>query len=437
MFKMFALTGVAACLMSAPAIAQNSQPSPALSPATQKLAEQVREKQKEVVGETRDIEMRAKAEEMIAKAEKFLRSRQDKATGGWSVPTVTKEGASGPLFPAFTALVLDGLLMDPKADPEKDPTIKAGVKFLLDHQQPDGGIYERDLPQYNTSLAVSALSKVHTPRAREAVEKGVKFLKSIQWGEQADPTVGGKEASKPVTRDHPFYGGVGYGSHSRPDNSNLVFFMQALQDAGVSPQDEAVKRAVVFLQRTQMDDRVNDQQFAKGSRQGGFVYSTVEDAKSVEERSGSSEAGTIEETLSDGTTASRLRCYGSMTYAGFKSYIYAEIPKTDPRMQYAYDWIRRNYTVDENPGIGSNGQYYYYVIFARALKAWGEPTVKTLSAKNELTGQEHAWRSELIEKLASLQNEDGSFKSFAKRWMEANPDLITAYALIALRQAIE
>jgi hypothetical protein len=36
-----------------------------------------------------------------------------------------------------------------------------------------------------------------------------------------------------------------------------------------------------------------------------------------------------------------------------------------------------------------------------------------------------------------MQNEDGSFKSVSKRWMEGNPDLITAYAVIALRQAIE
>jgi squalene-hopene/tetraprenyl-beta-curcumene cyclase len=435
MMKSLCFSGIAACLVACPVLAQPG--AAPLSPAAQKLAEQVRETQNQVAAQTRDVEVRAHAEDMIARAERYLRSRQDKATGGWCVPAVTKEGVSGPLFPAFTALVVDGLMMNPKADPEKDPAIATGVKFLLDHQQPDGGIYERDLPQYNTSLAVSALSKVHTARAREAVERGVRFLKSIQWGEGADPSVGGKEGAKKVGRDHPYYGGVGYGKNSRPDNSNLSMFLQALEDAGVSPEDDAVKRAVVFLQRTQMDDRVNDMKFAKGSRQGGFVYSTVEDAQSMEERSGSSEAGTMEETLSDGTTASRLRCYGSMTYAGFKSYIYAEIPRTDPRMQYAYDWIRRNYTVDENPGIGSSGQYYYYVIFARALRAWGEPTIRTLNAKNEPTGQERNWRAELVEKLAGMQNEDGSFKSVSKRWMEGNPDLITAYAVIALRQAME
>lgn len=437
MLKTLSAAGIAACLISNSTLAQTVEPLPPLSPAAQKLAEQVKETQKKVAAATEDVETRAKAELLIEKAEKFLRSRQDKETGGWSVPAVTKDGPAGPLFPAFTALVLDGMLMDPKADPEKDPVIAAGVKFLLNHQKSDGGIYDRDLPQYNTSLSVSALSKVRSARSKDAVEKGVAFLKKMQWGEASDPTVGGKEAPKPVTRDHQFYGGVGYGRHSRPDNSNLAMFMQALQDAGVSPQDEAVKRALVFLERTQMDDRINDQQYAKGSRQGGFVYSTVENAATMEERTGQSMAGMIEETLSDGTVASRLRAYGSMTYAGFKSYLFAELPKDDPRVKAAFDWIRRNFTVDENPGAGTNGQYYYYVVFARALRAAGEPTIKTLDAKNTPTGEERNWRKELVEKLASLQNEDGSFKSVSQRWMENNPDLITAYSLIALRQAIE
>ncbi len=415
-----------------------SKPAPKpLSAEAQEMAKKVQQKEKSIAAATADVEVRAKAEEMIEKAEKFLRSRQDKATGGWSISKPDKEGKAPPQMPAVTALIVNGLLMDPTRDPAKDPTVAAGVKFLLNYQQPDGGIYDKALPSYNTSLAVSALSKVNSPMSKSAVDKGVAFLRSLQWSEQADPKVGGAEASKPITRDHPFYGGVGYGKHGRPDNSNLHMFTQALEDAGVSGQDEAVKRALEFLKRTQMDERVNPEKYAKGSRQGGFVYATVEEAQSVEGRPGQSEAGSFEETLSDGTKASRLRAYGSMTYAGFKTYIYAEVPKTDIRMTAAYDWIRRNYSVDENPGIGSAGLYYYYVVFSRALKSWGEPTVKLLSEGNTPTGQERNWRADLVAKLGELQNQDGSFKSVNNRWMENNPDLIAAYALIALRQVVE
>ena len=407
-----------------------------LSPEAQEMAKKVQQKERSIAAATADVEVRAQAEEMIEKAEKFLRSTQDKQTGGWSISKPDKEGKAPAQMPAITALVVNGMLMDPARDAEKDSSVLQGVKFLLNYQQPDGGIYDRALPSYNTSLAVSALSKVQMPAAKSAVQKGVAFLRGLQWTEQADPKVGGAEASKPVTREHPFYGGVGYGKHGRPDNSNLHMFTQALEDAGVSGQDEAVKRALEFLKRTQMDERINPEKYAKGSRQGGFVYATVEEAQSVEGRPGQSEAGSFEETLSDGTKASRLRAYGSMTYAGFKTYIYAEVPKTDIRMTAAYDWIRRNYSVNENPGIGAAGQYYYYVVFSRALRAWGEPTVKLLSEGNTPTGQERNWRADLVAKLAELQNEDGSFKSVSTRWMENNPDLITAYVLIALRQVV-
>ncbi len=47
------------------------------------------------------------------------------------------------------------------------------------------------------------------------------------------------------------------------------------------------------------------------------------------------------------------------------------------------------------------------------------------------------WANDLIDKMATLQNEDGSFKSVDSRWMEDNPVLITAYALLALQHAVD
>lgn len=218
-------------------------------------------------------------------------------------------------------------------------------------------------------------------------------------------------------------------------------FMQALQDAGVSSEDEAVKRALVFLERTQMLDEVNEMTYADGSRQGGFVYATVENAQSVDGRAGQSMAGMTEESLDDGTKVSRLRAYGSMTYAGFKSYIYADLPRDDVRVKAALGWIQRHYTVEENPGMGTDGLYYYYVTFARALDAFGPDTIdivkdaKGTSFDSPGTAESRVWGNDLIDRLAALQNDDGSFRSVDDRWMENNPVLITAYAVIALRHA--
>jgi squalene-hopene/tetraprenyl-beta-curcumene cyclase len=144
--------------------------------------------------------------------------------------------------------------------------------------------------------------------------------------------------------------------------------------------------------------------------------------------SGQSFAGTMEETLSDGTTASRLRSYGSMSYAGFKSLIYAGLNADDPRVVAARAWIERHYTVDENPGVGTDGQYYYYVVFSKSLAALG---AKGLT----VNGSAVDWRGDLVAKLTSLQEPDGSFRVLDDRWMEDNKVLTAAYGLIALGAA--
>ena len=208
--------------------------------------------------------------------------------------------------------------------------------------------------------------------------------------------------------------------------------LQALHDAGVSGDDPAFARAVVFLQRTQMADSVNDQAYADGSSQGGFIYATAPESDRVGE--GESKAGMIWESTDDGERISRLRCYGSMTYAGFKSYVYADLDRDDERVRLAYDWIRAHYALDENPGIGDEGRYYYYMIFGRALGAWGEPTIEIINEDGSTEPRD--WANDLIDQLESMQNEDGSFESVNDRWMENNPVLITSYALIALQSAM-
>lgn len=370
-----------------------------------------------------DQEHYDQARSMIARSISYLRAQQDQETGGWAV------NPKGPNFPAITGLVITGMIADPAID-ANDPAVRRGVEYILSFRQPDGGIYDRVLPSYNTSLCLSALSKVNRPEAAAAIEPAIQFLKSLQWCE--DAMEGSAETAR-VERDHPFYGGVGYGGSSRPDNSNLNFFLQALHDAGLSCDDPAFQRALVFLQRTQMDDRVNDMPYAAGSRQGGFIYSTGPDKDHAGE--GESKGPMIEETLDDGTTASRLRAYGSMTYAGFKSMIYANLSRDDPRVQFAYDWICRNYTLEENPGVGTDGFYYYMLTFSRALDAWGGSTITPLT-EGSAKGTIRDWQNDLVDRLAELQNEDGSFRPIDDRWMESNPVLITAYCLIALQHAM-
>ncbi len=368
----------------------------------------------------------ATARGMIDKAIAWLRTQQDADTGGWSVNPDPK----GPNYPAITGLVVNGMLMDPAIDAE-DPGIQKAVKFILSYRQPDGGIYDKVLPSYNTSICLSALAQVQRPESASAIKPAQDFLRSLQWSEDSleAPTETGK-----VTKDHPFYGGIGYGKHGRPDNSNLGLMIQGMHDSGLSSTDPAYQRALVFLSRTQMVDGINDQAYADDSRQGGFIYATAEDKDSA--GAGQSHAATIEESLDDGTKVSRLRCYGSMTYTGFKSLIYANLDRNDPRVKSAYDWIRRNYTVAENPGMGDEGMYYYFLSLARALDAWGSATIETVGGEGS-SSETRDWANDLVDRLQGLQNPDGSFRTIDDRWMENNPVLITAYALITLQEAAD
>jgi squalene-hopene/tetraprenyl-beta-curcumene cyclase len=122
-----------------------------------------------------------------------------------------------------------------------------------------------------------------------------------------------------------------------------------------------------------------------------------------------------------------------MTYSGFKSMLYAKVDREDPRVQAAWDWIRRYYTLDHNPNMpqrqSREGLFYYLHVFSKALRAWGEPIIV------DDKGVKHDWRMELADQLAGLQNKDGSWVNKAERWMESNPVLATAYAILALQEA--
>lgn len=362
-------------------------------------------------------EHQRKAELIAARAMEYIESRQNPDTLGFD------DDPEAQTLPAITGLVVTGFMLDPGVD-ERHPVVLTGTRYILKHQQPDGGIYKDMLPSYNTAICLSALAMVNRPEALSGMLKGRDFLKTLQHGDfnSSNPEDPGFE--EPIGTDHPYYGGVGYGKHGRPDLSNLSFFIQALHDTGLSTNDPAYQRALVFLNRVQMNDDINDMPYADDSDQGGFIYATVPNIESVDGLAGQSQAGTTTETLEDGTEIVCLRAYGSMTYAGFKSLLFADLDPDDPRIAAAWDWIEKNYTLEENPGMGMQGYYYYLCTMARALDAMG---IDEINGRN--------WREDMIDKLEELQHPSGAFRIVESRWMENNDILIAAYALIAVQHA--
>lgn len=352
------------------------------------------------------------ADQVIAKAIAFLKSKQE-ADGSWT----PKSG------PGVTAMIVAAMLEQPGANRD-DPAIAKGIKYVLSKQQKDGSIHDGILENYNTAICLSMLSKLgRTPEVKAAIDGARDYLKKTQWTGAVGPD------GKATDKAHSYFGGFGYGKHGRPDASNSQFSVQALIDSGSDCKDPEILAAVEFFSRLQ-GSKYNKYFGDKIVSDGGAIYATSENKEKV--GIPQSFAGEVSE---DGVT--KLRTYGSMTYAMFKTYIYAQLENedpNDPRIKDALRWISNNYTLDVNPGMPAErkleGLYYYYVTFAKALD--GDPKRKTVATAD---GKEMNWANDLIAKLASLQRADGSFINEADRWMEGDPNVVTAYALTAINAA--
>ena len=337
----------------------------------------------------------------------------NKATG-W-LASVQNEGGfwSQAEYPALTGLVLMAFAGEPsgKAVQRHKDAVNRGYDYLLSNLQPDGGIYNTDAPapleNYNTAVCLTALVFANRPELDPHILRARNYLVGLQNA-----------------------GGVGYNKTGSSDLSNTVLALEALHysrnhvQRDRSPELEAVKdldwkAAIEFIESCQNLPEVNTREWVSSAPEdrGGFVYSPTE-----------SKAGerTVEGT--DGEEQTALRSYGSMTYAGLLSYIYADLEKSDPRVTAAADWLRSNYSLEENPGMGEQGLFYYYHLMAKALNAYCED--KPLQLKDGSTVQ---WRRDLALRLISLQDgATGSWVNENGRWWEKDPVLVTAYATIAL-----
>ncbi len=386
----FALTLVGALAFAAPPLLHaQDKPAPASRPV----------EKRNTLADLQEMRGEKAAREAREKGARFLLATQE-ADGGWLSP-------SGP---GITSLALKALIQEPSIGPQH-AAVRKGVEFVLKSQRDDGGIYAAEGLQknYESSVALSMFSVMHDSANDKRIAALRKFLIDNQWDESEQKSI-----------DDPWYGGAGYGNGKRPDLSNTQMMLEALRDSGLSQDDPAYKRALVFIARCQMLGERNDQAFAKGATQGGFIYSPA--------NGGESKAGVVE---ADGKK--ELRCYGTMTYSGYKSMLYCGLTLDDPRMQAAAQWIRRNWTLDHNPNMpekqSQEGLFYYYHVFGRALQAMNTDIVI------DAAGREHVWRDELARKLHKLQKDDGSWVNEADRWMEGHPALTTAYAMLALQAA--
>ena len=344
-----------------------------------------------------EVPTAAKQQAAIDRAIEFFRLRGQADDGSFS-------GQTGV---AVTSLVVQAVL-EQRPSMVDSPWVKKALQYIESNVRPDGGIYAEGSKyrNYETSVAISALVRANREgRYESELARAEAFLKGIQWDE-------GEGIESSDTR----YGGAGYGTHSRPDLSNTSFMVDALKDLGRDGKDPAIEKALAFITRTQnLQGHGNDTPHADKINDGGFYYTP---AAGGETKAGQTDGG-------------GLRSYGSMTYAGLKSMIFAGLQSDDPRVLAAMDFIQNHYSLETNPGMGAAGLYYYYHTFAKALDA------AKLDVLQDAGGVTHRWRNELITEILSRQQSDGSWVNRENdRWMEGDRQLVTAYALLALNYAM-
>jgi len=361
-----------------------------------------------------------KARAAIERGLVFLRESQSER-GAWmegseAAPTDLPAQVS-PVSIAVTAMAVKAFVQA-GVDPVEDPAIAKAIDLIIASQQVDGSFGGEALANYVASTAVSALAALDAhdhPSIADHLREGVRWLTVSQW-----------DQGEGLSERQDWFGGSGYGNHGRPDMSNTQMMLEALYDGGLSPDEPAFQNAVQFISRAQNYKPTNNAAWAGAD--GGFIYTPANDGESMaSEYAGEGRFG---EKIPQGQPRS-LRSYGSMTYAGFKSLLYAGFGPNDPRVRAAFDWIRRHFTFDENPGAGQQGLYYYYHAMARALRVAQQDTI------TDENGIAHDWRAEMIDAILERQQDDGSWINDADRWMEGQPALVTTYAVLALEEALK
>lgn len=340
-------------------------------------------------------ELAQQARASVEKGLAWLKAHQ-KPSGAWSEENM----------PALTALPLWAIAASGSTafGPEQDKA----VACLLSKQKPDGGIYVPQpdkkgsgLGNYNTSISAMALEATGRKDLAPAILKARTYIASSQhFGD--DSHAGGFGYDKDSQRAYTDLNNTHYSMDAMRRTERL----EDLRPAGEKKADINWAAALKYVEQMQNKE---------GDTRGGFAYNT-EDPK----------GGAV--TNSDGKVM--LRAYGSMTYAGVLAMVHAKLEKSDPRVRSAVDFCSRYWTLDENPGQGQQGLYFYFNIMSRALSVAGLDAIP-----KQKVGEEIRWREEVVKKIISLQKPDGSWANDNNRWWENDPVLATSYALLALEFA--
>ncbi len=344
-------------------------------------------------------ELRKKAEQSIKRGMDWLIAHQSEK-GNWSQPQ----------FPAVSALALWCIINE--GNPAYAESADRAIDYIKSCIQEDGGIYCKvegrqggGLSNYNTAICMSVLHATKREEFVPAVLNARRFIAGAQhFG------------------DDIYRGGFGYDKNTkRPytDLMNTLFSMEAMSRTrdveDKRPRGEE-KADINWDEALKFAESLQNKEDSTPEDAGGFHYHPNNPKSGV---------------TTNTTGKVVLRSYGSMTYAGLLSLLYAQVDRSDPRVRSAIDWSARHWTLEENPGMGKQGLFFYFNIMSRSLNIAGQSLVKSAQDAESIN-----WRKELVERIISLQEKDGKWKNETARFWENDPSLVTAYTILSLQYSL-
>ena len=334
--------------------------------------------------------------------------------------------------PAATAFVTRAILRDPAREPGKlDASAGKGLEFIASCAHKDGGIY-RDSPllgalsNYNTAASVLALAGSRQDRYEPLILAARRFLVRSQNRRENSEQFGGWAYSDPPV-----------------DMKMTALAIEALAvtqristaDAAKNnsaPADPDWTAAAAFLSRCQnlapgdggrqaADEERSNPAGKRPQDLGGFF--SYPDKGSV--------AGEKDET-----GRQTRHSEGADTALGLTALLESNVARRDPRVLGAVNWLRSNYTLDEQAGgLGKQGLYFYFHSLADALSLYGEePLLRPEKRPAD-------WRREMMIRLISLQRTDlqglGYWVNDQGGDAEKDPVLVTAYCVLTLETLVD
>ena len=99
-------------------------------------------------------------------------------------------------------------------------------------------------------------------------------------------------------------------------------------------------------------------------------------------------------------------------------------------------WLRKNYTLERNPGGEGVHQYYFWLssILGEPPRPGAPPILAVPSVLDSANGVTVDIPRQLAETLINEQNGNGSWSGVGDHWTEKDPDLVAAFCVLTLEQ---